>query len=77
MKKTGDPRKVVNKAYAQATTVSGVVGIKISILPPDAHIHDRVVIDEKVKANIKTPFVEEVEPEKKKKTPKKKTRSKK
>jgi small subunit ribosomal protein S3 len=79
LKKTGDPSKVVNKAFSQATTISGVVGIKISILPPNAHIHDRVVIDEQVKANIKTDTEasEEKKPEKvskKKKTSKKKNK---
>ncbi len=45
LKKTGDPAKVVNRAMAQAKTMSGVIGIKVSILPANAHIHDRIVVD--------------------------------
>ncbi len=47
LKKTGDPSKVVQKAIAQATTQMGVIGIKVSILPPDAHIHDQIILDDK------------------------------
>lgn len=53
LKKTGEPSKVVARAEAQATTISGVVGIKVSILPPGAHIHDRIVIDDALRAKIK------------------------
>jgi small subunit ribosomal protein S3 len=72
LKKTGDPSKVVQKAIAQATTQMGVIGIKVSILPPDAHIHDQIILDEKtmniLKQNIA--FSEE-KPEMKKKSRKK------
>ena len=53
LKKTGEPSKEVNKALAQARTLPGVVGIQVAILPPDAHLHDRITIDDKLKANIK------------------------
>jgi|SRR3989338_8350366 len=46
LKKTGDPSKVVDRAMAQAINIQGVTGIKVSILPPNAHIHDRIIIDE-------------------------------
>lgn len=46
LKKTGDPAKVVRRAMAQAKTMAGVIGIKVSILPPDAIIHDRIVVDQ-------------------------------
>jgi len=80
LKKTGDPAKVVDKAQAQATTVSGVVGIQVSILHPDAPIHDKIVIDEDVRKKI-TLSVEDISEEeknkedlkKKKKVTKKKT----
>jgi len=72
LKKTGDPSKVVNRAEAQATTMSGVVGIKVSILPPNAHIHDRVVIDDKLRAQIRTPPAEKEEKKISKKKEKKK-----
>ncbi len=73
LKKTGEPSKVVNRAEAQAKTLSGIVGVKVSILPPDAHIHDRVVIDDKLRNQIKVTVeeLEEREREKNKK-PKKK-----
>lgn len=45
LKKTGDPAKVVDRAMSQAKTLPGVIGIKVSILPPDAHIHDKITID--------------------------------
>ena len=48
LKKTGDPAKVVKKAKAQARTLSGVIGIKVSILPPDAEIHDRIIVNEEL-----------------------------
>ena len=50
---------------SQATTSPGVVGIKVSILPPNAHIHDRIVIEEamlaKLKARANPPEVHEKE----------------
>jgi len=72
LKKTGETSKVVNKAHAKAFTNIGVVGVKVSILAPDAKIHDRIEIDEELKNKIKF-FQEEVEETKikKKKTKKK------
>jgi len=52
LKKTGDPANVVKKAMAQAITPQGVVGIKVKILPPDAHIHDKIVVDDALRARI-------------------------
>jgi small subunit ribosomal protein S3 len=52
LKKTGDTAKVVLRAKAQAINIQGVSGIQISILPPNAVIHDRVVIDESVRLKI-------------------------
>jgi small subunit ribosomal protein S3 len=69
LKKTGDPSKIVDKAQAQAITLSGSVGIKVSILPPDAHIADRIVIDEKLrqKVRLKVEDIQEDEPKAEKK----------
>ncbi len=53
LKKTGDPAKVVGRAMSQAVTLPGVVGIKVSILPPDAHIHDKIVVDSALKSKLK------------------------
>jgi len=48
LKKTGDSAKVVNRAQARAETKPGTVGIKVSILSPDAELKDRIKIDEKL-----------------------------
>ncbi|MBS3091733.1 30S ribosomal protein S3 [Candidatus Pacearchaeota archaeon] len=70
LKKTGDPSKVVDRAMSQAITIPGVVGIKVSILPPHAPIHDRIIIDEKFIQNLKAQDVsraaDEVKEEEKK-----------
>ncbi len=54
LKKTGDPAKVVDRAQSQAKTIPGVVGIQMSILPPDAHIHDKIVVDADLRSRLKT-----------------------
>jgi small subunit ribosomal protein S3 len=75
LKKTGDPAKVVDRAMSQAITLPGVVGIKVSILPPNAHIHDRIDVNEAMRGTIRAPLdlVVAVE-EKKKKSSKKKAK---
>jgi small subunit ribosomal protein S3 len=71
LKKTGDPAKVVDRAMSQAITIPGVVGIKVSILPPEAPIHDRIIIDEALKAKLRfvpaEVIVEEIKDKKAKK----------
>ena len=46
MKKTGDSAKVVNRAQARAQTKPGTVGVKVSILPPDAVLKDRITVND-------------------------------
>jgi len=53
MKKTGDPSKVVDRAQSQAKTISGIIGIDVNLLHPDAHIHDRIIIDDALRSKIK------------------------
>jgi len=53
LKKTGDSAKVVERAQAVAQTKPGTVGIKVSILRPDAHIHDRITIDDALITKLK------------------------
>ena len=53
LKKSGDTRKIVNRAMARADTFSGTVGIKVAILPPDAKIHDQINVNESLIASIK------------------------
>ena len=70
LKKTGDPSKVVDKAQSQAKTISGIVGISVSVLQPDAHIHDRIVIDEELRQKVRLsvePVSEDEKPKKQKK----------
>jgi len=66
LKKTGDPAKVVDRAMSQAKTLQGVVGIKVSILGPDAEIHDQIKVNEELFSRIKLEVTEE-EPKKTKK----------
>ncbi len=77
LKKTGQPAElIVNKAYASAHTKPGVIGVKVSIVPPDAdiiEIKERKIIEEQVpesaedKENLLAVEVkEEVKEEKKK-----------
>jgi small subunit ribosomal protein S3 len=73
LKKTGDPSKVVDKAQSQAKTLQGVVGIVVSILSPDAHIHDKIVIDDELRSKMKISMEEIPEKVEKKKTTKKKS----
>jgi small subunit ribosomal protein S3 len=54
LKKTGDTAKVVDRATSQAKTLPGVVGIKVSILSPDAVIHDKIVVDDNLMGEIKS-----------------------
>jgi small subunit ribosomal protein S3 len=75
LKKTGDPSKVVDKAKSQAVTQSGVVGIEVSILPPDAHIHDKIEINEEARSKISI-SVENLEEKTKKKTTRKTKKTK-
>jgi small subunit ribosomal protein S3 len=44
MKKCGDLTKDVKKAYAAAKLKSGIVGIKVMIMPPDIVLPDKVTI---------------------------------
>ncbi len=53
LKKTGEPSKVVERAMTQAKTMQGVIGIKVSILPPDAIIHDQIIINDAMKAKLR------------------------
>jgi small subunit ribosomal protein S3 len=73
LKKVGDSAKVVDKAQSVALTKLGISGIKVSILPPDAEIHDKIVINDEIKRiiNISPEDAEELETGKKKKKSKK------
>ncbi len=53
LKKTGESAKVVDNAQAQATTIAGVVGVKVSILKPGVNLTDQIFITEEMKQRIK------------------------
>jgi len=53
LKKTGDTAKIVNRAKSIAETPMGVVGIKVAILPPDAKIHDRIIVNDEMRNILK------------------------
>ena len=53
LKKTGDSAKVVDRAQAVAQTKPGTVGVKVSILSPDVELTDKIIIDEKLLADIR------------------------
>ncbi len=61
LKKTGDSAKIVDRAKSTAQTKPGTVGIKVSILSPDAVFKDKIKIDDEVIAKLKN-AAEEVAP---------------
>ncbi len=75
LKKTGDPAKVVDRAQSQAKTIPGVVGVQVSILPPNAEIHDKIDVNQELLNKIKAKLVvPEIAPKKTKKNPKKESK---
>jgi small subunit ribosomal protein S3 len=71
LKKVGNSAKVVDKAHSTALTKLGITGINVSILSPDAKLHDKIEIDEAIKASINPEIIEEVKEIKPKKKRKK------
>lgn len=63
LKKTGDPAKVVDRAQARAETKPGTVGIKVSILRPDAILKDKIKVDEELLGKLKMNSIEKVKEE--------------
>ena len=62
LKKTGEPAKLVDTAQAQATTIAGVVGIKVSILHPDVELKDQINVNEEMRQKIKATSAEMQKP---------------
>jgi len=67
LKKTGDPAKVVDRAQALAQTKPGTVGVKVSILSPEAILTDQISINEEFLEKINKNIKEETEKEDQKK----------
>ncbi len=63
LKKAGESRKEVNRAEATALTKTGIIGVKVAIMAPDAKIYDRIDINEEMlkKINVE-PEIEEIKP---------------
>lgn len=70
LKKVGDSAKVVGRAQSVALTKLGISGIKVSILPPDAIINDKIVIGDELKRLINTSDESEIEMKRKSKSKK-------
>ena len=66
LKKAGETRKEVDHAQTTALTKLGVIGIKVSIMSPDAKISDQIKIDENILKQINLPLEEENKKPKKK-----------
>lgn len=75
LKKAGESRKEVNRAQAVALTKSGIIGIKVAIMPPDAIIYDKIDINEKIREQLKNEIKEEVKNKSKDKTNKEITKT--
>jgi len=78
LKKTGEPSKLVDRAQSQGTTISGVVGVQVSILKPGVNLGDRIITDEETRQKIRMTYEELNKPkeqeEEKPKTKKKATK---
>ncbi|MBT4376357.1 30S ribosomal protein S3 [archaeon] len=53
LKKTGDTANMVDRAQARAQTKPGTVGVKVSILGPDAVLKDRITVNDKLVKKLK------------------------
>ncbi len=60
LKKAGESRKEVNRAQAVALTKTGITGVKVAIMPPDAKLYDRIDIND-VRRKIKKEMLEKIE----------------
>jgi small subunit ribosomal protein S3 len=58
LKKSGDSTKEVDRAQSTALTKTGIIGVKVAIMRPDAKLYDRVYITEEVLSRIRIPASE-------------------
>ena len=75
LKKAGDSANEVDRALATALTKTGIIGVKVAIMPPDAKMYDRIVIDDETRRKIKM-YIPEIKNEELKDNVKKETRKK-
>ncbi|MFB6246756.1 MAG: 30S ribosomal protein S3 [Candidatus Pacearchaeota archaeon] len=77
LKKTGESADVVDRAQARAETRPGTVGIKVSILPPNVRLKDKISLNEEVINKLKERASSDLDAlEDNKKSKKKKTKKK-
>jgi small subunit ribosomal protein S3 len=48
LKKAGDSAKEVNRAQATGLTKTGIIGVKVAIMPPGARIYDKIDVDDEM-----------------------------
>ena len=75
MKKCGDIANGVKKADAQAQLKTGIIGVKVSIMPPDIILPDDIQLVDKKETKIEE-IKEEVKEEPKKDEPKRRRKKK-
>jgi small subunit ribosomal protein S3 len=61
LKKAGESRKEIDRAEATALTKTGIIGVKVAIMNPQARIYDQINIDSKMKDRIAGKSMEEDE----------------
>ncbi|MDE1848614.1 MAG: 30S ribosomal protein S3 [Nanoarchaeota archaeon] len=54
LKKTGESARVVDRAQSRAETRPGTVGVKVGILPPNAVIKDKIIINDELISKMKS-----------------------
>ncbi len=66
LKKAGESRKEVDRAQTTGLTKTGIIGVKVAIMPPNAKIYDKIEINKKVLEQInKIPEEKEIKKTKK------------
>jgi len=73
LKKAGEPSKEIDRAQTTGLTKTGIIGVKVAIMAPDARIYDQIDINDDIKRKINTSLEEEEEEPVKKKEKKKKS----
>jgi len=76
LKKSGESRKEVSRAQTTALTKSGIIGIKVAIMSPDAKIYDKINISDEFLLKINSNQDKEIKETKKKSKDDKKTKEK-
>lgn len=77
LKKAGEPSKEIDRAQATALTKTGIIGVKVAIMPPDAKIYDKIDINDEMKKRINSIGAEGISEKVEEKTKKVKVKGKK